>query len=62
MVDVERILSASIADLESKDEEGCTPLILASVMDHLAVVQALVRAGAEKEAMSYFIKKSDGVV
>ena len=52
LADVERILSASTADLEAKDDQGATPLILASVMDHLAVVAALLRAGAEKEAKS----------
>ena len=50
LAEVERILSTSSADLESKDEHGLTPLMVASVIGHLEVVQALARAGAEKEA------------
>ena len=50
LAEVERILSASRADLETKDTNGCTPLVVASLNGHLAVVEALVRAGAEKEA------------
>jgi ankyrin repeat protein len=49
LAEVERILSASPADLETKDKNGYTPLAVASAEGHLAVVQALVRAGADKE-------------
>jgi ankyrin repeat protein len=40
--EVERILSESRADLETKDTNGCTPLVVASANGHLAVVEALV--------------------
>ena len=49
LAEVERILSASPADLEAKDDDGFTPLIVASCNGHLAVVEVLLRAGAEKE-------------
>ena len=49
VAEVGRILSASSADLEAKDEDGATPLMEASFNGHLAVVEALAGAGAEKE-------------
>ena len=51
LAEVERILSVSpAADLETKDEDGSTPLMEASCNGHMEVVEALARAGADKEA------------
>jgi ankyrin repeat protein len=52
LVEVERVLNTSPADLEAKAQDGYTPLMEASDRGHLAIVQALVQAGAQKEARS----------
>ena len=45
--DVVEVLIDAGADIETKDDKGCSPLLLASCSGALALVKMLVKAGAE---------------
>ena len=44
-------LSGKAADMNVPDEDGCTPLIIASMCNNVVVVRLLVDAGADKNTV-----------
>ncbi|MER6998166.1 ankyrin repeat domain-containing protein [Streptomyces sp. NPDC000410] len=48
--DAVRAAIADGADIESRDEHGRTPLLIAAVGDHVAAAEVLVAAGADPDA------------
>ena len=44
-------LSGKAADMNVPDEDGCTPLIIASMCNNVVVVRLLVDAGADKDTV-----------
>jgi len=49
-LEVVRAMIEAGADVNMKDKQGFTPLILAAQMGHTAVVQALIEAGANADS------------
>src|SRR5207237_10867425 len=49
-LEVGRAMIEAGADVNTKDKQGFTPLILAAQMGHTAVVQALIEAGANADS------------
>ena len=43
---VEEILAAGENDVDDTDQEGATPLIMAAIGGHLAIVQLLIKLGS----------------